>query len=179
MENKMLKLMLILILTGCGNYEAYDWKIYHKPYIPPGNISSDMQQHIDTFNQAGQIRGINTSYSKLVSINWQDTLNLNGQELLGHTQVYQEPEGQLVSTITFSKLLLTYPDTIQNLTITHELGHALLGVKHTARNTNDLQIMYWAVGQDMIDNVPNYNDPIQWSKYLDFMFEQQNQEVYQ
>lgn len=181
-EYKLLKynIFITFLLLGCGKYEVYDWNIYNKPHIPGGSISADMQVYIDQYNKEAEDRGINANYTKLVSINWQDSITLGDQTLLGLTEVYKEPEGQLVSTITFSNELNQYPDVIKTLVITHELSHALLGIKHVERDsTQDLQIMYWQVGNDMINNSSNYEDPNMWNRYLDFLFGEQQLEVYQ
>lgn len=177
----MLKYILFtaFCMLGCGNYEAYDWHIYAKPYIPQGSIDAEMQAYVDTFHQEADKRGVASNYSDLVAINWSDSLSMNGETLLGYCQIYKEPEGNLVSYIQLSTLIRTLPQSVQVVVFNHELAHCLLGVMHTNRDSDPLAIMFWASGDAQVANADNYADPTLWSGYLDYMYYDQNQEVYQ
>ena len=179
----MIKLTLaflaLITLTGCGGYEMYDWNIYRKPYKPQGYIDTEMQKYVSTFQKEGAARGVGTAYSDLVSISWQDG-GINGDtSLYGLCEIYTEPEGNKVSTITLNTALRDLPASVMNLVITHELAHCLLGVGHTSHSSDDLAIMFWSCSDDQIFNANNYANPKIWSKYLDFLFKQQNSETFQ
>jgi hypothetical protein len=175
------------VMAGCGKehtiagkYVVSDKGVYtpEATYTPPGSIDAEMQGYINQFNADAAARGVAVGYSDLVSVSWQDNLNMDGQPLWGYCQIYNEPTGPSKSKIVLSTNLRKALPAIMKVIITHELGHCLLGVEHTTHDpANVLQIMYWSSGVEQANNVANYGNPVTWAKYLDFLFEQKNLEV--
>lgn len=178
---RMTLILLLFALLGCGKYMIEDWHVYTtKGYTPPGSIDAEMQGYINQYNAEAKSRKATLGYSDLVAINWEDNVVEDGKTLWGYCQIFSQPEGPSKSEIVLSNHLNTdVPAVIKKVIIYHELSHCLLGVDHVqAIPDNVLQIMYPSSGYEQENNQFNYEDPIVWGQYLDFLFKHKELETF-